>query len=104
MPPGAPDHGEGRGILHRRTARGRFRVDRRTPPADLAEFADYLWILTWDLRGREPHRQRVLTHPAVNMTFMTGGRARVVGVVRGEFAETIEDRGRVIGVRFRPGG
>ena len=38
------------------------------------------------------------------MTFMTGGRARVVGVVRGEFTETIEGLGRVVGVRFRPGG
>jgi AraC-like DNA-binding protein len=104
MTAGAPEHGGGRGILRRRTARERFHVERRTPPADLAEVADYLWVLTWDLRDREPHRQRVLTHPAVNMTFMTGGRARVVGVVRGEFTETIEGRGRVVGVRFRPGG
>ena len=104
MTAGAPDHGGGRGILRRRTARERFHVDRRAPAADLAGLANYLWILTWDLRGHEPHRQRVLTHPAVNLTFTTGGRARVVGVVRGEFTETIEGRGRVVGVRFRPGG
>jgi AraC-like DNA-binding protein len=79
-------------------------VDRRSPSPDLAEVTDYLWVLTWDLRDREPHRQRVLTHPAVNMTFTTGGRARVVGVIRGEFTETIEGQGRVVGVRFRPGG
>lgn len=94
----------GRGILRRRTARERFQVDRRVPAADLAWFADYVWVLTWDLRGREPHRQQVLAGPSVNMTFTTGGRARIVGVVRDVFTETIAGEGRVVGVRFRPGG
>jgi AraC-like DNA-binding protein len=104
MTAGGQAHRGGRGILNRRTARERFQVDRRTPADDLIGAADYLWVLTWDLRGREPHRQRVLTHPSVNMTFTTGGRARVVGVVRDVFTETIEGQGRVVGVCFRPGG
>lgn len=94
----------GRGILRRRTADERFHVDRRAPSPDLADVADYLWILTWDLPDGEPHTQQVLTRPTVNMTFTTGGRARVVGVVRDVFSETIEGRGRVVGVGFRPGG
>ncbi len=93
-----------RGILRRGDAEGRFAIDRRTPPGDLAAYAAYYWILTWDLRGRDAHRQQVLTHPSVNVTFTTGGRARVVGVMRGVFAETIDGAGRVVGVRFRPGG
>jgi AraC-like DNA-binding protein len=97
-------YGGGRGILRRRTARDRFVIERRAPAPDLAAVADYLWILTWDLRDRDPHTQQVLTRPAVNMTFTTGGRARVVGVVRDVFSETIEGRGRVVGVCFRPGG
>lgn len=96
-------HG-GRGILRRRTAGERFHVERRAPSPDLAGVVGYLWILTWDLRGREPHRQQVLTSPIVNMTFTTGGRARVVGVVRNVFTETISDTGRAIGICFRPGG
>ncbi|MCW2914640.1 MAG: AraC family transcriptional regulator [Actinomycetia bacterium] len=63
-------------------------------------------MLTWNLE--EPHRQRVLTHPAVHLTFTTyergPGRARIAGVVRGEFTEEISGIGRVVGVRFRPGG
>jgi AraC-like DNA-binding protein len=102
MTDGVP--GGGRGILHRRTALERFHVDRRAPAPDLAAFADYLWVLTWDLRDHGPHTQRVLTRPSVNMTFTTGGRARVVGVVREVFTETIEGRGRVVGVVFKPGG
>ncbi|GLY89592.1 helix-turn-helix domain-containing protein [Actinoallomurus iriomotensis] len=97
-------YGGGRGILRRRTALDRFAIERRAPSPDLAAFADYLWILTWDLRDREPHRQQVLTRPVVNLTFTTGGRARVAGVVRDVFGETIAGRGRVVGVCFRPGG
>jgi len=106
MTAGAQDdtHGGGRGILRRRTALERFHIDRRTPSPDLAAAADYLWILTWNLPDGQPHTQRVLTRPAVNMTFTTGGRARIVGVVRDVFSETIEGRGRVVGVNFRPGG
>lgn len=97
-------HGGGRGILRRRTADERFRIDRRAPSADLAGLVAYLWILTWDLPDGEPHTQQVVTRPTVNMTFTTGGRARVVGVVRDVFSETIEGRGRVVGAGFRPGG
>jgi AraC-like DNA-binding protein len=93
-----------RAILRRHRADERFEISRRTPSDDLASIADYHWVLTWDLREQEPHRQQILTHPSVNMTFMTGGRARVVGVVRGVFTETIAGTGRVIGVRFLPGG
>ncbi|WP_433324258.1 AraC family transcriptional regulator [Spirillospora sp. CA-294931] len=98
-----------RGILHARTARERFQVIKFAPCAALAPFVDFFWVLTWDLRGEPPHRQRVLTRPSVHMTFtsyLTSGakRARIVGVVRDEFVEEIADEGRVVGAGFRPGG
>jgi len=87
----------------------RFRVERAAPPPELAPFVGFFWVLRWDLRGRAPHRQRLLTTPCVHMTFtryLTAGatRARVVGVVRGEFAEELADDGHVVGAGFRPGG
>lgn len=93
-----------RGILRARAGLERFHVERSPISPDLAPYADHHWTLTWDLRGQEPHSQQVLTHPSVHMTFTTGGRARVVGVVRGVFTETIEGQGRVVGVRFLPAG
>ncbi|MFC5753727.1 DUF6597 domain-containing transcriptional factor [Actinomadura rugatobispora] len=98
-----------RGILNARAALESFQVTRIAPAAELAPFVDHYWVLVWDLRGREPHRQRVLTRPAVHMTFtsyLTSGttRDRVVGVVRDGFAEEIADEGRVVGAAFRPGG
>lgn len=92
------------GILRARVAADRFQVVREAPPPDLAPLVEYFWLLTWDLRGREPHRQQVLTHPSVHLTFISDGRARITGIQRGEFTEEISGLGRVVGVRFRPGG
>ncbi|TDC56285.1 AraC family transcriptional regulator [Actinomadura sp. KC345] len=98
-----------RGILHARAGLERFHAERTAPPPPLAPFVGFFWVLHWDLRGRAPHRQRLLTLPSVHMTFtsyLTGGatRARIVGVVRDEFVEEIADEGRVVSVGFRPGG
>lgn len=104
-----PLPGGTRGILHARTGMERFQVERTAPPPPLAPFADFFWVLRWDLRGRPSHRQRLLTLPTVHMTFtsyLTSGatRARIVGVVPDEFVEEIADEGHVVGVGFRPGG
>ncbi|MEV0667564.1 helix-turn-helix domain-containing protein [Actinomadura luteofluorescens] len=98
-----------RGILHARTGLVRFRIERLEPPAALAPFVANFWVLRWDLRGRPPHRQQVLTRPSVHMTFtsyLTAGttRARIAGVVRDDFVEEIHGEGRVVGAAFRPGG
>ncbi|QKW35747.1 AraC family transcriptional regulator [Actinomadura sp. NAK00032] len=98
-----------RGILHPRTGLERFAVERIAPRPALAPFVADFWVLRWDLRGRPPHRQQVLTRPSVHVTFtsyLTSGatRARIAGVVRDEFVEEIHGEGRVIGAAFRPGG
>jgi AraC-like DNA-binding protein len=93
----------GRGILQPQKAERSFSVERRDPSEPLAGVVERYWITTWDLRGEQPHRQNVLPHPRVNMTFIPG-RARIAGVVRGLFTEQLADSGRAIGVMFRPGG
>jgi len=91
-----------RAILDPHTAAERFRLDHEAAPADLAPFVEGCWILHWDLA--EPHRQRVLTYPVVHLTFTTGGQAQITGVVSGTFSREISGTGRVLGLRFRPGG
>ncbi|MEU3554937.1 helix-turn-helix domain-containing protein [Streptomyces fragilis] len=91
-----------RAILDPRTAAERFRLTQEPAPPDLAPFLDGFWILHWNLA--EPHRQRVLTHPVVHLTFTTGGQARITGVVTGTSTQEISGTGRAVGLRFRPGG
>ncbi|WP_188197806.1 helix-turn-helix domain-containing protein [Nonomuraea sp. SYSU D8015] len=68
---------------------------------ELSPFAEHFWIVTWDLA--EPFTQKLISHPVVNLT-VTEAFARVAGVISGEFSCTQEGRGRVVGLRFRPGG
>ncbi|MGR6918747.1 helix-turn-helix domain-containing protein [[Actinomadura] parvosata] len=68
---------------------------------ELSPFAEHFWISTWDLA--EPFTQKLISHPKVDLT-ITEAFARVAGVITGDFSCTLEGRGRVVGLKFRPGG
>jgi len=93
----------GRGVLHPEVAETKFRLDRYEPSAALAPFLDYHWVVQWNLRGQPPHEQKILPHPNVHLVFEESGPA-VFGVDRRLFVRRIGGRGRVLGVRFSPGG
>jgi AraC-like DNA-binding protein len=92
-----------RGILHPETARRHYRLTRYAPAPDLAHLVERHWLIEWDLRGRAPFTQEVVTHPAVNLAFETR-YAGVHGVGTGRSAHTLEGTGKVVGTKFRPGG
>ncbi|GAB2782160.1 helix-turn-helix domain-containing protein [Streptomyces daliensis] len=86
-------------------ARVRFR--RRAPAAPLLSCVEHYWLIDWDLD--EPYVSYVVPHPSVNVVFEDRGGARgpeaqVAGVGTGLFSTKLEGRGRVCGIRFRPGG
>ena len=93
----------GAGVLHPQDAAARFSLRRHRPPADLAPFIDFCWVVQWDLRGEPAHDQSILPHPNVNLAFEPEG-ASVYGVDRRVFTRRISGAGRVLGIRFRPGG
>jgi AraC-like DNA-binding protein len=93
----------GAGVLHAGAAAARFTLNRYPPPADLAPFVDFCWVIRWDLRGQPPHEQAILPHPNVNLAFEATGAA-VFGVDRKIFTRRLAGRGKALGVRFRPGG
>jgi len=93
----------GPGVLHAATAAARFTLNRYPPLADLAPFVDFCWIVRWDLRGQPPHEQTILPHPNVNLAFEATGAA-VYGVDTKIFTRHLSGAGKVLGVRFRPGG
>ncbi|MFF1867579.1 DUF6597 domain-containing transcriptional factor [Kitasatospora herbaricolor] len=96
------DPGLGRGVLHPAAAATQFDLLRREPAADLAPYVEYHWIVRWDLRGRPPYEQQVLSHPNVHLVFEEPAAA-VYGVQRGLFSRRLTGAGHVLGVRFRPG-
>jgi AraC-like DNA-binding protein len=72
------------------------------PAAALAPYVAHYWAVSWDLRGQPPFRQKIVPMPQVHLSFLNGG-ALVRGVSRGFVVRTLEGRGRVFGVAFRPG-
>ncbi|MFB8029100.1 DUF6597 domain-containing transcriptional factor [Streptomyces sp. NPDC056465] len=86
----------------------RFRL--RDPAPALRAHLEHYWLIDWDLS--EPYTSQVVPHPSVHLVFQRtdsgdeaerSGSAEVYGVVQGLFSQRLEGRGRVCGVKFRPG-
>ncbi len=92
-----------RGILRPEAVDRVFTLDRWPSPPDLAAFVDSHWIVEWDLRGHEPYRSQVMTHPAVHLVFEPA-RAAVYGVHRRRYDRVLDGRGWAVGTKFLPGG
>jgi len=91
-----------RGVLNYKEASGNFGLFRFHPGAELKYFIEHYWIVRWDLRGKEPFCQDVLSHPSVHLVF-EAGNTQIWGVVSGKFTRKLEGAGQVMGVKFRPG-
>lgn len=87
-----------RGVL--RAGRSPQRHVRYLASDELAPFVEHYWVVEWDQPA--PARAAVLSHPSVHVV-VGGGRAEVVGVVLGRFERALDERGRVFGVKLRPG-
>lgn len=79
---------------------------RRAPAELLRPYVEQYWLIDWDLP--EPYVSHVVPHPAVNIVFQHFADEQpfteVAGVQLGLFAQKLEGRGRVCGIKFRPGG
>jgi AraC-like DNA-binding protein len=102
------------GIL-RPEALGRHVEVRRSPPGPAVErWVENHWSLCWDLPEGASYPSQVLTHPTCFLTIEAGTHPRpdlpagehlvVTGVATKRFDVELRGWGRVVGVRFRPGG
>lgn len=92
-----------KGIVDPRATARRIRLATYPPAAALAPFVDYCWVVEWNMRDRAPETQRVLPYPNAHLVF-DAGRTAIHGVVRGAFDRPLAGAGKVLGVRFAPGG
>lgn len=95
--------GKARGVLRHASAAGVFHHARIAPPSTLAAVVQHYWIVRWDLQGGPPQRRETLPHPNVHLVLDADG-CRIHGIHTGRFSITLEGRGGVFGVKFRPGG
>ncbi|MFE6176006.1 DUF6597 domain-containing transcriptional factor [Streptomyces sp. NPDC056464] len=102
----APRH-DTRGIVDPSGLLNHVRFRRHEPAEPLRRYIEWYWLIDWDLPT--PYASHVLPHPAVNLTFQWDEDERppyaeVTGVALGLFTRKLTGRGRVCGVKFRPGG
>lgn len=92
-----------RGVLNAAAIRaasptpGRFLPE---PPLDA--FVEHFWSVAWDLRGQPPVTRQTLPHPSIHLV-IEAGASRLLGVPSAGFTRVLQDRGRVLGIKFRPG-
>ncbi len=96
-----PVQEDARGIVAPQAGLAHFRLDRYPASPAVARFVDRYWLASWDLRGRPPYTQQVLSHPAVNVVF-TAGTALVHGVKSKIDSRTLQEAGWALGIMFRP--
>jgi len=92
-----------KGIVDPQAAARRIRLATYPPDTALAPFVEYFWVVEWDRRGCPAETQRVLPYPNAHLVFDLG-RTAIHGVVRGAFDRPLTGAGKVLGVRFAPGG
>jgi AraC-like DNA-binding protein len=90
-----------RGILHRRSDAPLTGYARYWPSDDLKPFVEHLWTVEWN--QETPSLSEVLTHPSVQLV-VERGNSRVAGVYTTRYVARFEGEGRVLGVKFHPGG
>jgi AraC-like DNA-binding protein len=94
-----------RGIVDPAELLARVHFRRPEPAAPLRPYIEHYWLIDWDLT--EPYVSHVVPHPAVHIVFqrLAGEDAfvEVAGIPHGLFAQKLEGRGRVCGIKFRPG-
>jgi AraC-like DNA-binding protein len=97
-----PTIGTPKGILNFKAGEKKFQLSRHLPAQDLGFFIEHYWIVSWDLRGQEPYVQETLPYPSVHLV-IEKDLSRVYGVETGKFARLLENKGRVFGIKFKPG-
>ncbi|MFZ6731929.1 DUF6597 domain-containing transcriptional factor [Undibacterium sp. Ji42W] len=97
------DAGQTRGVLRPAFSEGEFQHHRQLPSPALAGLVAHYWHVAWDLRGLPAQEQATLPHPNVHLV-VENGEARIYGIHSGRFMRTLQGKGRVFGIKFKPGG
>jgi AraC-like DNA-binding protein len=72
-------------------------------PADLRLFVEHFWSVRWDVAEGTYQSAEVMHRPYVDL-FVSLERSGIQGTFRGKRVYPASGTGRIVGVRFRPGG
>lgn len=91
-----------RGVVGTQAVRRQSPVSRYLAEGPLEAVVEHFWSIAWDLPGQVTALGETLPHPSVYLV-VEAGRSGLAGVHTHRFQRELEGRGRVYGVKFRPG-
>lgn len=92
-----------RGVVGVAQSQAMFELKRFFPSDDLKHFIEHYWLISWDLPDGVVHRQQVISHPCVHLTFLKDA-STITGIVTQQFEHSLSGQGNLVGVRFTPAG
>lgn len=92
-----------KGVLGKQNVEKPFQHTQYIPPKKLSYYVEHFWFVKWLLPQAEQHTQQVLSHPSVHLS-IEENKTRIWGVITSKFSRTLTGKGKVFGVKFRPGG
>lgn len=92
-----------RGVVGVAQSQSMFDLQRFFPSEHLKHFIEHYWLISWSLPEGVEHRQQVISHPCVHLTFLTDN-STITGIVSKRFEHTLSGQGNLVGVRFTPAG
>jgi AraC-like DNA-binding protein len=93
-----------KGILRPQEAAQFIDLRRYRETGALGQFVERYWSVHWDLPEGDSYESVVIPHPCVNLAFMPVIGAELHGPGLAVSRHPLTGRGRVFGVKFRPGG
>jgi AraC-like DNA-binding protein len=90
-----------RGVLHIRPGEPFLGHERFEPGQELRAYIEHYWAVTWHCQP--PITRETVPHPCVHLV-LEPGSPKLHGIHLRRFTRIIEGSGRVLGVKFRPGG
>lgn len=91
------------GLLNLAHSKNNFDLVRFHPKANLQNYIEHYWFLSWNLPQGQTHRQEVIPHPCTHLTF-ADKESHIQGICREIFSHTLEGSGNIIGIKFKPAG
>ena len=73
------------------------------PPPALSQFVEHFWVIRWDVAEGTYQSAEVMHRPYVDL-FAAADQSGIQGTFRGKRIYPASGTGRIVGVRFRPGG
>ena len=99
----SPKVAPARGLLHQKMSMEHFDLIRIAPSDALKPFVENYWIIVWDRGDAPAYTQENLPHPSQHMVIDPLGQSGLFGIQTGKFTYTLENSGRIFGVKFWPG-